>query len=247
MPARALPSRPTATPAASADLGETALAVVVEEKVRHRIVGDEHIRPAVIVVVADRHAETIADVLGDPGLGADVSEHALAVVAIEHAREPWVVERVAVDANAALRVAAERVLARRRVEVVGDEQIQIAVAIDVHERAARAPPVQPDARRARDVRERAVAGVSIQRVGTVVGDVEIGASVAIDVARARAHPVLAMDDAGGRRHVLEQSVALVVKEPVPRRLRLRRGRLGLPVPRSNRRRRRTDRCQPSLS
>ncbi len=35
------------------DLGELPLAVVVKQEVRHRIVGDEDVRPTVVVVVGD--------------------------------------------------------------------------------------------------------------------------------------------------------------------------------------------------
>ena len=69
-----------------ADLGEAAAALVVEEEVRHRVVGHEHVGQPVVVVVADGHAEAVADVRGDAGGGADVGEDALAVVAVEHAR-----------------------------------------------------------------------------------------------------------------------------------------------------------------
>ena len=206
----------------------------MKQKVRHRVIGHEHIRQPVIVVIADGDTQAVADIPGDAGLGADIGEDALAVVAIQHAGESGVVERMAIHANAALRIAAERVLARRRIEVVGDEEIEIAVAIDVKECAARAPPVEADPRRARDVGERAIPGVAIQRVWSVVGDVEIGAAVAIDVAGAGAHPVFAMDDAGRGGHIGEVPFSVVVKESV--------FRSGLSPPsRSIRRRPRTDR------
>ena len=40
---------------------EAPLPLVVKQKVRHRIVGDEHIRQPVIVVIADGDAKTVAD------------------------------------------------------------------------------------------------------------------------------------------------------------------------------------------
>ena len=73
---------------------------------------------------------------------------------------------MAVDADASLGVAAERILALRRIEVVGDEQIEIAVAIDVDECAARAPPGEArPAGRAGDVGERAVAALRYSALG----------------------------------------------------------------------------------
>src|SRR6187401_1174927 len=82
---------------------EASLPVVVKQKVRYRVIGHEHIRQPVIVVIADGDTQAVADVSGNSGLGADIGEDALAVVAIQHAGETRVVEWMAIDANAALR------------------------------------------------------------------------------------------------------------------------------------------------
>ena len=109
------------------------------------------------------------------------------------------------------------------VHVVGDEQIEVAVAVEIGERAARAPqPGAADARGAGDVGEDSVAAVVVQHVRAEVRDVEIDPAVVVVVAGAGAHAVLAMLDAGPGRDVLERAVAAVPVQAVPRLLRDRR-------------------------
>ena len=55
-----------------ADFAEAPSSLVVEQEIRHAVVGHEHIRPAIVVVVADGNTKTIADVLREPGFRADV-------------------------------------------------------------------------------------------------------------------------------------------------------------------------------
>ncbi len=150
----------------------------------------------------------------DAGSGADIGEGALAVVAIEHARQALVVQRVAIHPDAALRIAAEPIVGPGRVEVVGDEEIQVAVAIGVQERAAGAPAWQPDAGGARDVGEDAVAGVPVERVGAVVGDVQVHATVVVHVACARTLAVLGGPDRRRRGDIGELSRPGVAEQPV---------------------------------
>src|SRR5688572_19367185 len=99
--------------------------------------------------------------------------------------------------------------------VVGDEEVEKTVPIDVGEGAARAPERRSRAARLRDLREAPLAEVPIERVGTVVGDVEIDGAVVVVVAGAGPHAVLAMADAGLGRHVLELSIPAIAEQPVP--------------------------------
>ena len=69
-----------------AQLGEGAVAVVAIELVRLRVVGDEDVGPAVLVVVEQRHAERLRRHVEEAGLGGDVVEGAVALVAIEPRR-----------------------------------------------------------------------------------------------------------------------------------------------------------------
>ena len=88
----------------------------------------------------------------------------LPVVAVQPVGHRAVGARPAVVAGAE-RVGAVLVVGHGEIEVIGDEQIEVAVAIVVEERRARAPERIAHARRGGDVGERAVAVVAEERVG----------------------------------------------------------------------------------
>ena len=71
-------------------------------------------------------------------------------------------------------------------------EIDVAVVVDVGERAAGAEQARSDTGRLRDIAERAVPVVVIQHVRTEVGDVEVNAIVVVVIGRAGAHAVFAM-------------------------------------------------------
>src|SRR5215203_3475145 len=100
-------------------------------------------------------------------------------------------------------ISAELVFSPRCVDVVGDEQIEVAVTVDVEERAARAPERRIGAARVRHFAEPAMTSIPIQRVWSDVGDVQVDQAIVVVVAGAGAHPVLPMADARGCRYVLE--------------------------------------------
>jgi hypothetical protein len=168
----------------------------VKQKVGHAVVRHEDIRPPIVIVITDGHAQAVAEVLVQSGLRAHVRERALPVVAIEDVGDGWIDERVAVHANAPLGIPAEAIVRLRRIEIVGHEQVEVAVAVDVEERAARAPTREPDTGRASDIGEHTIAAVSVQDIRTVVGDVQVDSPIVVDIARARAHTVLLVPDAG---------------------------------------------------
>ena len=109
---------------------------------------------------------------------------------------------------------AELVLFRSEVDIVRDEEIEIAVTIDIEERAARAPQRGIGAARVRDFAEPATTRIPIQRVRSDVGDIQVDQAVVVVVARACAHPVLAMADARGSGHVLKRSISAVPEQPM---------------------------------
>ena len=161
----------------------------------------------------------------------DVGERAVAVVAIQEVgvgRQPL---RAAVDRQplpGAVR-ALSRLGRRRQIEreIVGDEQIEVAVAIDVEQRTAGAPPIAGgiEARLRRDVLEASLAEVPVQHVAAEVGDEQIDAPVAVRIAGAHARRPADAVEPRGRRRVDEPSAHVAI-QPDPRRLpgRPRRGR-----------------------
>ena len=220
MPARALPSSLSATPASSATSLKRAVAQVAIELVGLRVVGDEEVGPAVLVVVEQRDAERLRARVEDAARGGDVLEGAVAAVAEQPAGVAAVRLGRAVGLLLAVE-AAEDVVLGRPLDVVADEEIEQAVAIEVdphRRRAERRAAVE--AARARDVHERALAGVAEQAVLADAGDEEVGEAVVVEVADRDAHAVQLDVEAGGARDVGERAVAVVAIEAQRRALPL---------------------------
>ena len=117
---------------------ERAVVMVDPELVRRGVVRDVDVGPAVPVVIAGRDAEPGAERPGDSRWFGDVGEAPVAVVVEQPGGDRTVRARAAVVARAD-GVVADLVRRRREVQIVRDEQVEVAVAIVVHERGARAP------------------------------------------------------------------------------------------------------------
>ena len=107
-----------------------AVAQVAVELVGLRVVGDQHVQPAVAVVIHQRHAQRFRGAIEDAALGGDVFEGAVAAVAEQPAG--FAVIRLGRAVGFALAVhAAEHVVLRRPLHVVADEQVEEAVAVEI--------------------------------------------------------------------------------------------------------------------
>ena len=190
-------------------VGEGAVAAIDPQLIRGGVVGDVEIQPAVAVVVSGRHAEARAVGLADPGRGGRVREPAVSLVAVERGGHRLVGSRAAVVARAD-RVVADLVGREREVEVAGNEEIQPAVAVVIHECGARAPQRFADAGLGRDVGKGAVAVVAIERRAFEAGHEEVGPLVVVVIADRDAHAVTAEAHAGRRGHVRKSQRALAV-------------------------------------
>jgi hypothetical protein len=126
-------------------------------------------------------------------------------VAIHRARHSGVDIGPAVRSRAS--IAAD--LAAVGVNVVRDEQIDVAVIVDVGERATRPKQIRAHACTTAHLGECAVPIVVKELVGAGIGHEQIDPAVVVVVGRARTHPVTAMLDARRLRHVLEASATLV--------------------------------------
>ena len=203
MPARATPGFAECDAGADGDVLERAVAVVAVQPVRLGVVGDEQVHPAVAVEVEHRHAESLRRRVEDAGLARDVLERAVAAV---------VKERRAL-ALVRLRRAVRLVLAVERavqvgldgpLDVVRDEQIELAVVVVVEPQRARREPAVADAGLLRDVRERAAASVPKQPIAAERGDVDDRLAVVVEVGRRRADAVQLDVEPGPARDVGER-------------------------------------------
>ena len=123
-----------------------------------------------------------------PAASVDVGEAAVAVVAVQPIGHRLVGARAAVIARAD-RVVAQLVAGDREVQVVGDEQIEVAIAIVVDKRRAGAPLRVADARLPVTSVNVPLPLLRIQRLRTEGGDEEIEVAVVVVVADRRAHAV----------------------------------------------------------
>ena len=125
------------------DVLEGAVVLVLVEGGGGGVVGDVDVGPAVVVEVGGADAEAVgADGGPHAGLLADVGEGAVAVVVVEDVLAAGKAGRAAGDEHAL--VGAGAVFGEGRgleveVDVVGDEEVEVAVAVVVDEGAAGVP------------------------------------------------------------------------------------------------------------
>src|SRR6266404_2543211 len=202
------------------DIDERSVLLVLIQRAGCRIVGNVNVRPAVVVQIGSEHAEAKSAVsLEDAGFFADVGESSIAVVVIKNVLAAVESRRTARDHDAFVEAGTGFGNGRGlqvEIDVVGDEEIEVAVAIVVHESAAGVPAlaVSGDARFFADVREGAVAVVVVENVFSEVGDEEIVGAVVVVVAHAHGLPPSGMEQAGFGGDVRESAVAIVFEETV---------------------------------
>src|SRR3989441_4273970 len=127
------------------DIGERAVPFVLIERAGLRVVGDVNVGPAVVVEIGGEDAEAESAVgLQDAGGFGDVGEGAVAVVVIEDVFAAGQAGRAAGDHDAFVEAGARFGNGRGsevEINVIGDEEIEAAVAVVVHESAAGASAV----------------------------------------------------------------------------------------------------------
>ena len=151
------------------------------------------------------------------GLFADVGESAVAVVAVEQVLAALEARRPARDLDAL--VGAVRVFGQRRglyieVDVVADEEIEVAVFVVVEKRAARVPAqaILQQASLLCHFGKSAVAVVAEERVLAVVADEQIVPAVVVVVAHAAGLAPAGAREAGLQCDIGECAVAIVLEE-----------------------------------
>src|SRR5207249_5947674 len=118
-----------------------------------------------------------------------VGKGTVPVVVVEDVRGPLVVVGMTIGAVSGLLVPALAVVLERPGHVSGDEEVELAVVVEVEEAGARAPAAGPHTGARGDVAKRAVAVVAVQRVAAVIGHVEGGKAVVVVVPDRDPHAV----------------------------------------------------------
>ena len=131
---------------------------------------------------ANDDAHALADVRLQAGARRHVFERAVAAIAVEAVRQPLEDARVAVDVDPPRLVSAGRILVRRPLHVIDDQEIEAAVVVVVEPAAADGEVAAGDARGLRDVLESPVAAIAIELIGAHAGDEQIDVAVVVEVA-----------------------------------------------------------------
>src|SRR5439155_16808310 len=170
------------------------IVLVLIERTGGGVVGDVDVRPAVVVEVGGENAEAVGAVgAEDSGGFGGVGEGAVGVVVEENIFSADEARRAAGDhytfiwAGAGLGDGSSGEI---HVNVIGDEEIELAVTIVVNESAARIPAlaVSGDAGFFGDFAESAVAIVVVETIFAEVADEEIVEAVVVVIADAAALP-----------------------------------------------------------
>src|SRR5690606_6672528 len=172
---------------------DRAVPLIALQQARRRVAGNVQIGIAVVVEVRGDDAESVAVAAAvDPAGARNVGEAAVAFVVkqevLRERQSPWSTDdRRALPLTEAARAGQGSRLAIER-EIVGDHQVESAVAVVVNECAADIPSdvVGPKPGSDSGIAKRSVAVVAIQDAVAVVGDEQVAGSVAVVVADAGA-------------------------------------------------------------
>ena len=198
------------------NVAERAVVIVVVKNAGRAVARDINVRPAVVVVIKSGNAERVVPVgLIDAGFGGDIFESAVAKIVIKDIFRPRQATRAAHHRHAFPHAGGPLAGSGRggqiEIDVVGDEQIELAVAVVVDKSAPGAPgfSVAGNFGFLADVGEGAVSVVVVEDVFAVVGDVKIFPAVVVVVADAYALAPPGVSQAGFCRDVGESAVMVV--------------------------------------
>ena len=200
--------------------GEGAIPIVLEKKIRHVVVGDEDVLPAVIVVIEGDDTQAVAGLRSHTGRFADVCEGAVAVVVVERGCLPVVHVGVAIAAHPRALVAAVVIGFRRPVDVIGDHKVQTSVVVVVEPgRAGGPPPFVLHSCLFTDVGKCAVPIVVVKNATVVTQDHQVGKSVIVVVTDRHPHPEKPLGThAPAFGDVGKRAISVVAVEGRPQRL-----------------------------
>ena len=184
---------------------EGAVAFVDVEEVGFGVVADHEVGFAVGIDGDEEDGEAVELVLVfDAGLDGDVGEVAVAVVVEEMVGLAGKAARAAVDVEAAILAlgiadglgAADGQVVAVEVDVAGDVEVEIAVAVVVAPGGAGMPVAEGDAGLFGHVGKRAVMVVVVEAVLAVVADEEVGPAVVVVIGHGAAVTPAVVLDAG---------------------------------------------------
>ena len=195
-----------------ANLLKRAIVPVPVQVIWIRVVADEQIRPAIVVEILKYSLEAeVQALVRHPGLHSDIRERAVAIIAIERVGSAFVADGSAgVDLHPAVIAGLQFGIGGIEIEIAGNEQVQVAVAIVIAESRTGMPDIAAaDMCLFRDVDEGAVAPVLVQNIATEIGDEQVGEAVIVVIRGDAAKTPATAGDAGLERHVRERAVTVI--------------------------------------
>ena len=205
-------------------VGEGAIVIVAVEDGGCGVAGHIDVGPAVFIGVNGGDGKAVvASGLGEAAFDGDVFEFAVTEIAIKDVGRPFEAARPAHDGHALPHTTGGLAwlghVLNVEVDVVGDGDVEFAIAVVVDE-GATCPPLLAgagDAGLLRNLAEAAVAFVVIEAILAVAGYVEIGQAIVIVVANAGPLAPAGAGEPGLRGDVGEGAVLIVVEEVARRR------------------------------
>ncbi len=134
------------------------------------------------VIVGERYAQSFALGVGDASLRGNVGKCSVAVVVIEDVGGASKIVGVTVGAQAGFLFSAIAVVPEAPIYITGHEEVEAAVVVVIEEPGARAPSAGGNSSAIRDVGERAIPIVVVERVAAVACHADVLKTIMIVVA-----------------------------------------------------------------
>src|ERR1019366_3492302 len=198
---------------------ERAVSLVQEQEIRVGVVRHEEVNLAVVIEIVEYGRETVRESsLAEAGPIRDIREGTVAVVAIQHTVAPFQTDGAAKCGDSLVRTNRRGFIERNRVNiyVAGHVQIQIAVAVEVSERAARMPfHVAAQARRTSDLGKRSIAVVLKEQVDADGGDQDVRVAVIVVVRGVRAGSPIGIGETRALGNIFKSPIPEIVEQVHP--------------------------------
>src|SRR5690242_16094408 len=106
------------------------------------------------------------------------------------------------------------VVTQSKINVVHNEEVKVAIVIDISKGTTAAPGREADTRFLRDINEGSVTTIVIKHIRAKVGQVEILPPVVVIIGGTSAHPVSSVLQARVFSHVAKRSITVVAIQGV---------------------------------
>ena len=208
-----------------ADVFECPIAAIAIEIPRRGVVGDNQIKPTVIIDIGERRPESVVEAgIRNTRFYAHVGEGPVAVVMEKMVLLSVQTARTAhhalssVPAGLALHLGTARYggIIKIKLDITGDEKIEAAIAVVVAERCACGPASQRDASSFADVSKSSIVVVMIQVVLAKIGYVYVRPAVVVEIAHRDAESPSIVGRTGSSRDIRKSPVMIVMEQSSPR-------------------------------